>query len=154
MNERNEADDPFSGSAAGRDHGARARRLDPRELGRRGERRAAWFYRLRGYRVVGRNVRLREGEIDLVVRRGRTLVVVEVKTRQSTTAGEGFDAVDRRKREQLVRLADQYVASLRDVELRYDVLSLFWNGRRFIVKHFPDAFRPESVERQPWKWRA
>jgi len=99
-------------------------------------------------------VRLRDGEIDLVARRGRTLVIVEVKTRQSTTAGEGFDAVDRVKREQLVRLADQYVANLRDVELRYDVLSLFWNGRRFIVTHFPDAFRPEADERQPWKWRA
>jgi putative endonuclease len=136
----------------------RVERLDPRELGRRGERRAAWFYRLRGYRIVARNVRLRDGEIDLVVRRGRTLVIAEVKTRQSTAAGEGFDAVDRRKREQLVRLADQYVAlmkeSMKDVELRYDVLSLFWNGRRFIVEHFPDAFRPVSDAREPWKWRA
>jgi hypothetical protein len=43
---------------------------------------------------------------------------------------------------------------MKDVELRYDVLSLFWNGRRFIVKHFPDAFRPVSDPREPWKWRA
>jgi putative endonuclease len=132
----------------------RAKRLNPRELGRRGERRAAWFYRLRGYRIVARNVRSRDGEIDLVVRRGRTLVIAEVKTRQSTAAGEGFDAVDRKKREQIVRLADQYVASMKDVELRYDVLSLFWNGRRFVVTHFPDAFRPVSDAREPWKWRA
>ncbi|HSP35400.1 MAG TPA: YraN family protein, partial [Thermoanaerobaculia bacterium] len=61
-------------------------------LGARGERRAAWFYRLRGYRVVARNVRLHSGEIDLVVRRGRTLVIAEVKTRQSLAAGEGFEA--------------------------------------------------------------
>jgi putative endonuclease len=154
VSKRNEADGPLSGFAAEADGGGRAQRLDSRELGRRGERRAAWFYRLRGYRVVARNVRLRDGEIDLVVRRGRTLVIVEVKTRQSTTAGEGFDSVDRAKREQLVRLADQYVANLRDIELRYDVLSLFWNGRRFVVTHFADAFRPESDERQPWKWRA
>jgi len=131
-----------------------SKRLDPRDLGRRGERRAAWFYRLRGYRVLARNVRSRDGEIDLVVRRGRTIVIAEVKTRQSTVAGEGFDAVDRIKREQLIRLADRYVAEMRDVELRYDVLSLFWNGRRFIVTHFADAFRPMSDERQPWKWRA
>ena len=81
-------------------------------------------------------------------------MIAEVKTRQSMAAGEGFDAVDRNKREQLVRLADQYVAGMRDVELRYDVLSLFWNGRRFIVTHFPDAFRPVSDAREPWKWRA
>jgi len=88
------------------------------------------------------------------VRRGKTLVIAEVKTRQSKAAGEGFDSVDREKREQLVRLADHYVAGLRDVELRYDILSLFWNGRRFIVKHFPDAFRPVSDATRPWKWRA
>ena len=104
--------------------------------------------------MLARNVRSRDGEIDLVVRRGRTIVIAEVKTRQSTVAGEGFDAVDRVKREQLIRLADRYVAEMRDVELRYDVLSLYWNGRRFIVTHFPDAFRPMADEHQPWKWRA
>jgi putative endonuclease len=132
----------------------RSKRIDPRELGRRGERRAAWFYRLRGYRIVARNVRSKGGEIDLVVRRGRLLVIAEVKTRQSTAAGEGFDAVDRRKREQLVRLADHYVATMRNVQIRYDVLSLFWNGHRFVVTHFPDAFRPTSDAERPWKWRA
>src|SRR5512138_148850 len=100
-------------------------------LGRAGERRAVWFYRLRGYRIVARNVRLPAGEIDVVARRGRTLVIVEVKTRQSLAAGEGHDAVDERKRMRLVRLADQYLmmTKTRDVQLRYDVLSLYWNGR-------------------------
>lgn len=123
-------------------------------LGRAGERRAAWFYRLRGYRIVGRNVRLSGGEIDLVLRRGRTLVIAEVKTRQSRAAGEGYEAVDREKRKRLVRLADEYVGSkrLRDVVIRYDVLSLFWTGRRFVVSHFPDAFRPVADARYPWKW--
>ena len=37
--------------------------------------------------------------------------------------------------------------------LRYDILSLFWNGRRFVVTHFPDAFRPVSDPVRPWKWR-
>lgn len=99
-------------------------------------------------------MRFKDGEIDLVVRRGRLIVIVEVKTRQSTSAGEGFESVDRAKREQLVRLGEQYLANARDVELRYDVLSLFWNGRRFVVTHFPDAFRPVADKRQPWKWRA
>ena len=71
--------------------------MDSRELGRRGERRAAWFYRLRGYSIVARNVRLRNGEIDLIVRRRRVLAFVEVKARQSLAAGEGYEAVDRVK---------------------------------------------------------
>ena len=127
--------------------------MDAHELGRRGERRAAWFYRLRGYWIVDRNKRLRGGEIDLVVRRGRTLAFVEVKTRQSLAAGEGFESVDRAKQLQLVRLSDEYLAKRRhDGEVRYDVISLYWTGLRFIVQHFPDAFRPVSDARRPWIW--
>lgn len=128
--------------------------LTPRDLGRRGERRAAWFYRVRGYSIVARNLRLHAGEIDLVVRRGSTVAIVEVKARQSLTSGEGFDAVDRRKRERLIRLGDQYAATHPGVRLRYDILSLFWSGRRFEVKHFPDAFRPVAEAAFPWRWKA
>ena len=130
------------------------RRFAKRLLGPLGERRAAWFYRLRGYRIVARNLRLRSGEIDLVVRRGRTLVIAEVKTRQSLGAGEGYEAVDTRKQRRLVALADEYLArhGTNGLDLRYDVLSLFWNGWRFVVTHYPDAFRPVADVRHPWKW--
>jgi putative endonuclease len=128
-------------------------RIPSRDLGQRGEQRAAWFYRLRGYRIVARNVRLRGGEIDLIVRRGGLLVFVEVKARQSIAAGYGVDAVNRRKKLQLISLADQYLAQHpHEGEVRHDILSLFWNGWRFIVTHFPDAFRPVSDSRRPWKW--
>lgn len=128
-------------------------RFPPRTLGKLGEWRAAWFYRLRGYRVLARNLRSSGGEIDLVVRRGATVVIAEVKTRQTLFAGAGHDAVDRRKREQLVRLGDRYAADSPGVRLRYDVLSIFWNGWRFVVSHFPDAFRPVSDAARPWRWR-
>ena len=127
--------------------------MESKELGRRGERRAAWFYRLRGYSIAGRSVRLRGGEIDLIVRRGRVLAFVEVKTRQSLTAGEGFEAVDRRKQLQLVRLAEDYLARHpHRGDVRYDVLSLYWTGMRFMVTCFRDAFRPVSDPRRPWRW--
>ena len=119
-----------------------------------GERRAAWFYRLRGYSILERNARLPAGEIDLVVKRGATVVIAEVKTRQTNVGGEGHEAVDRRKRERLIRLGDQYVVKHPDAQLRYDILSLFWNGRRFVVTHFPDAFRPIADPHRPWIWRA
>lgn len=131
------------------------RRIGSRLLGRLGELRAAWFYRLHGYEVVERNVRLRGGEIDLVVRRGRVLVIAEVKTRQSLAAGEGHEAVGNVKRGRLVRLADEYLArrGWPDVQLRYDILSLFWNGWWFVVAHYPDAFRPIADADRPWAWR-
>jgi putative endonuclease len=123
------------------------------KLGRRGERRAAWFYRLRGFSIVGQNHRLRSGEIDLIVRRGKLLVFVEVKTRQSLTAGEGYESVDRAKQIQLVRLSDEYLAKHQHKgEVRYDIVSLYWTGIRFVLQHFPDAFQTRSDPYRPWRW--
>jgi putative endonuclease len=116
--------------------------MKARDLGRRGERRAAWFYLLRGFWIVARNRRFRRGEIDLIVRRGKLLVFVEVKTRQSMAAGEGYEAVDSAKQRQIARLAEEYLAwHPHRGEVRFDVVSLFWTGRRFAVKHFQNAFQ-------------
>ncbi len=132
----------------------RPRKLPVARLGAMGERRAAWFYRLRGYSILERNARLPAGEIDLVVKRGATIVIAEVKTRQSDVVGEGYEAVDRRKRERLIRLGDQYAARHPTAQLRYDIVSVRWTGRRFVVTHYPDAFRPFADPYYPWRWRA
>jgi putative endonuclease len=128
-------------------------KLSPRDLGAKGERRAAWFYRLRGYRILARNARLPAGEIDLVVQRGATIVIAEVKTRQTRIAGEGHEAVNRAKRERMIKLGDQYAARHPHARLRYDILSIYWTGWRFVVTHYPDAFRPVADAHRPWIWR-
>lgn len=51
--------------------------------GRRAEGIAAFWLRLHGWRILGRRIRTRLGEVDLVARRGRTLAFVEVKARDS-----------------------------------------------------------------------
>jgi putative endonuclease len=129
-------------------------RLSPRQLGKLGEACAAWFYRLRGYSILERNLRLGAGEIDLVVARGSIIVIAEVKTRQTRFAGEGHEAVTRVKRERMIRLGDQYAAKHPRAQLRYDILSIFWTGWRFVVTHYADAFRPVADSRRPWLWRA
>jgi putative endonuclease len=129
-------------------------RFAPAQLGRIGEWRAAWFYRLRGYSILERNLRLGAGEIDLVLKRGATIVIAEVKTRQTYFAGEGHEAVTRIKRERMIRLGDQYAATHPRAQLRYDILSIFWTGWRFVVTHYADAFRPIADAQRPWLWRA
>ncbi len=71
-----------------------------------GERRALWHYRLRGYRILGTNVRAGRHELDLIVRRGRELTFVEVKERRGSGFGGAVAAVDREKRRR-VRAAAQ-----------------------------------------------
>ena len=82
----------------------------PLELGRAGEKAAADLLRSRGYRIVGAGFLARRGELDLVCRRGRDLVVVEVKTRSSEAFGAPLEAVGSRKRKALMAAAAEYRA--------------------------------------------
>ena len=63
-----------------------------------------------GCRVLARNVRYREGELDVVAQDGPTLVFVEVRLRSRDTFGGAADSVDRFKRKRLVRAAQHYLA--------------------------------------------
>ncbi|MGX9900601.1 YraN family protein [Arthrobacter sp. SA17] len=84
-------------------------------LGRRGEDLAACYLELQGMRIVDRNWRCTEGEIDIVALDGDSLVVAEVKTRTSLSYGHPFEAVGVSKLARLHRLA---AAWCRDHELR------------------------------------
>jgi len=74
-----------------------------------GERRALWHYRLRGYRIIGTNVRAGRNELDLIVRRGSTLLFVEVKLRSGSAFGGPLAAVDAEKRRRVRRAAQAWL---------------------------------------------
>src|SRR6266568_9231622 len=86
------------------------RREDRRELGQIGETLAASYLTTRGWEIVDRNVRFREGEIDIVAARGGILAFVEVKTRRSAAFGSPAEAVTWRKQRRIRTLASRYLA--------------------------------------------
>lgn len=95
-------------------------------LGRAGEDAAAAFLQARGWDVVGRNVRVREGEIDLVARRAGTVAFVEVKTRRTRTFGTPAEAVTYRKRVKIRAVARAMLAAgvAGAREVRFDVIEV------------------------------
>ena len=99
------------------------------ERGRAGEDAAAALLESHGYRIVGRNVRLPGGEIDIIARDGDTVVFVEVKARASAAYGSAVGAVDARKRATLRAIASDWlqVAAPR-AQARFDVVT-FDRGR-------------------------
>ncbi|MGH8998646.1 MAG: YraN family protein [Acidimicrobiia bacterium] len=97
-------------------------------LGARGEAAVAQWYEAAGYRILARNWRCREGEIDLVASRGPTLAVCEVKTRTTSAYGLPAEAVTVAKQRRLRRLAARWLAESAGenrgrfhAELRFDV---------------------------------
>jgi putative endonuclease len=98
-----------------------------RAIGNDGEDLAAAWYQAHGYEVVVRNWRCRDGEIDLVARRGGITVICEVKARSSAAFGAPVEAVTRTKQLRLRRLAAQYLSAVPDGrrgEVRFDVASV------------------------------
>jgi putative endonuclease len=101
-----------------------------RALGARGEALAARWYEAHGYTVVDRNWRCRDGELDLVLVGGRTLVFCEVKTRSSDAYGSPAEAVTRTKQQRLRRLAMRWLDDheVRPGAMRFDVACVVGNA--------------------------
>jgi putative endonuclease len=95
-------------------------------LGREGEAAAEAFLVKQGMRLVARDVRLRNGQIDLVMLDGRCLVVVEVKARRGGDFGLPQEAVNHRKLTKLRELAQTYrvLHPRLGVGLRIDVVAV------------------------------
>jgi putative endonuclease len=121
-----------------------ARRLgDPRRrLGTSGEDAVSRWYEERGYTVVSRNWRVREGELDLVLQRGRTLVFCEVKTRRGDAFGTPFEAVTVTKQRRLRTLAVRWLSEhhVRAGELRFDVAAVRMRGAVHEIEVIEAAF--------------
>lgn len=105
--------------------------MDTHRVGRRFEALAARWLEARGWTVLDRNVRFQRREIDLVIRRGRTVAFVEVKGRRSGDCGHPLEAVTARKRREIEAVARWWVAhhGVGDHEFRFDVVAMLGGAR-------------------------
>ena len=103
------------------------------------ERRAARWYRRRGYRILATNCWLAGAEIDIVARRGRVVVFCEVKSKSGEKFGDPLEMVDARKVRRVRRAATAWLArhsELDGLDVRFDVIA----ERAGRIQHVADAF--------------
>jgi|YelNatPaOPRAMG01_1025707.scaffolds.fasta_scaffold303858_1 putative endonuclease len=121
-----------------------------RALGKQGEALAEATLEQRGYRVIARNWRCREGELDLVARDGADWVFVEVRTRQYGGGPAPEESLTMVKRRRLLRLAEAFLGAygLQDVAWRVDVVAveLDRSGRPLRLEILPGAITAEGVD--------
>ena len=111
-------------------------------LGDRGENLAAKFLRNNGYKIIERNFRCQMGEVDIIARDGKTLVFVEVKTRQYDDPTPE-EQVNQFKRHQITKAAKYYLTRYGTPQppARFDVVAIVWpTGRQPQIRHTADAF--------------
>lgn len=107
--------------------------------GRKAERRAAWWLRLHGWRILGQRLRVRTGEVDLVARRGRTLAFIEVKWRDRA---EDLDhAIDEYRLRRVAAAAEMLAPRFArpSDDIRIDVMLL---APRRLPRHLVHVWQP------------
>jgi putative endonuclease len=114
---------------------------DKMQKGREAENMAAEFLKAQGYEIVQRNWRYRRSEIDLIVRKEKWLVFVEVKMRSSDAFGYPEEFVDYTKAKNIVYGAEQYTYENNyNGNVRYDVVAISMHNGEPAIRHFEDAF--------------
>jgi putative endonuclease len=115
-------------------------------LGRRGEDEAARYLKGKGYEILERNFRVKQGEIDLVAFREGEIAFVEVRAQTGPPLIEPLETITRRKQRRVTKAAQTY-ATLNDLErrgvaLRFDVITVIFDGegRRQDIRHLKGAF--------------
>jgi putative endonuclease len=97
-------------------------------LGLRGEQAARKYVRKLGWTVVAKNAQTRFSELDLIAVDGRTVVFVEIKTRQRADATDALMAVDHQKQRRISQAALAFLKKNRLLEhaARFDVIAITW----------------------------
>jgi putative endonuclease len=116
---------------------------DPRHTrGKRGEEVARDYLVKQGYTLLAQNWRCSLGELDLIMRQGDTVVIVEVRTRQAGSDA-AFASIDARKQAKLGRLAQAFVNAhvLESLACRVDVIAVTFDatGEHGTMQHAQDV---------------
>ena len=110
-----------------------------------GEDRAARYLRLHGYRILERNFRCRQGEIDIIAAKGGFVVFVEVKQRKNADFGQAREFVTLTKQRRVIAAAELWILKNRcELQPRFDVIEIYApNGTGTLfpeIKHLENAF--------------
>lgn len=120
--------------------------MDKHLTGILGETAAAKYYRKNGYEILASNYRTRQGEIDLVVKKNKLIVVVEVKTRSQNSIASAKEFVTYQKQQRIILAAKSYltVNELMENNIRFDVVEVIVDNNVIInlncIENAFDAF--------------
>ena len=116
-------------------------RQEAKELGVTGEQIATRYLVDKGFVILENNYHNRHKEVDLIALDQGELVFVEVKTRSTDYFMQPEEAVDHQKRQNLIRVANQYIRYHKRTEpVRFDIIAIVKNDKGTRINHIKNAF--------------
>ena len=111
------------------------------ETGTKGEELAAAYLKNKGFIILATNWRFKNLEADIIASFENTLVIAEVKTRNSNYFGEPETFVNKQKQKNLIKTANEYIIRNNiDMEVRFDIISIVLGNNQMKINHIEDAF--------------
>lgn len=114
--------------------------LNNKKVGNMGELMAEKYLLEKEYEILENNYRNLYGEIDIIAKKDKNIVFVEVKSRNSNKYGFPREAVDDKKIEKIYNTSLVYIAekNFDNIQFRYDVIEIFLNKNE--INHIENAF--------------
>lgn len=114
-----------------------------KESGNLGEDMACELLQKQGFKVLHRNYRYRQYEIDIIAAKNNTLHFVEVKLRGSDNFGSPASFVSKAQQKSIAKAAEAYLQSIdSEPDCQFDIVSIYKENNRFKTEHIEEAFRP------------
>ena len=100
--------------------------MDRKTLGNFGENKSAEYLKHHGYKIIDRNYRCRYGEIDIIARKDRYIIFVEVKLRKNSNFAQAREFVDYYKQKRLISTALLWLSANNcDLQPRFDIIEIY-----------------------------
>ncbi len=118
------------------------KRQSAKKFGSYGEELAAQYYKKLGYKIIGKNFRTRQGEIDIIAQKQNLIVFVEVKARAQNSIAQPCEFVDYKKQKKIILAAKYYIAKTKDITsfFRFDVVEIIKDGNDYKLNCIENAF--------------
>lgn len=113
-------------------------------IGNTGEDIATQYLENKGYEIVARNWQYMHRELDIVAKKDKTLIIIEVKTRAAYSLITPIEAVTPRKQRLVISAANVFIEKHNiNLDVRFDIISIVYNNNTFEVEHIENAFYPK-----------
>ena len=111
------------------------------DTGKFGEEKAVEFLTKNGYEIVAKNHKYQHAEIDIIAKKEKLLLFVEVKTRTNLSFGNPEEFVNYTKAKLIMKAAEHYIfAKDWQFDIRFDIIAVTIKGSSVAIKHIEDAF--------------
>ena len=118
--------------------------INSKKLGELGEKIAQKHLKKKGYKILARNFKRKWGEIDIVAKKGKKIVFIEVKTIRQKEEFFPEDEIDRKKKRQLIKMAQIYLQEFKiplDISWQIDIIAIeiSSNRKKTKIRHYKNA---------------